>query len=52
MEQAMKFQTFTPTRKACRHSGTYKGKRPPKCNPLCEVCVNKWLAEIEKQRFA
>lgn len=51
-EEAIKFQTFGPIRKACSYASKYKGKQPPKCFPVCEACVNKWLAEIEKQRFA
>lgn len=42
MEAAALLQQYTG-RLTCRHAKTYKGLRPPKCKPLCEACLRKWL---------
>lgn len=43
MEEARAFQGFTG-RSACEEAADYDGSNPPGCHPVCEACVDKWLA--------
>lgn len=47
LEEAKALQSCTE-RKKCRHAESYRATHFPKCKPLCETCLNKWLDAQEK----